>query len=202
MREPSRFPAGGEGDRKRAVMLKRKEVDGFNICVWVMFLPYQLLFLLLQPHHPTNFRCEILSGLIISEKSEILRFSFCLFPKALSPIRKWYLVLFFSLSHKFYFFKGSFLSAGKYYLASSTTMKALPMTTPCHFPATTLLLKSHVCQDFVKLSPRSPGSSFSPVSLGHLSSVRILSLLFSHWAILQRATELPNCQKNFMESFI
>lgn len=108
---------------------------------------------------------------------------------------------FFSLSHKFYFFKGSSVSAGKYYLASSTTMKALPMTTPRHLPAT-LPLKSHVCQDFVKLSPCSPGSSFSPVSLGHLSSVRILSLLFSHGAILQRATELPNCQKNFMESFI
>lgn len=60
-------------------MLKMKEVDGFNICVWVMFLQYQLLFLLPQPHHPANFNCVILSGFIISEKSEIsVYLSLCL----------------------------------------------------------------------------------------------------------------------------
>lgn len=82
MREPSAVPAGGEGDRKRVVVLKTKQVDGFNICVWVRFLPYQLLLLFPQPHHPANFKCVILSGFIISEKSEIVCFSFSLFPKA------------------------------------------------------------------------------------------------------------------------
>ena len=76
------------------------------------------------------------------------------------------------------------------------------MTTPHHFVAIKSFLKSHLWQSFVKVSPGSLGSFFSSVSLGHLSSVRILSLLFSHWAILQRATEFPNCQKNFMEIFI
>ena len=47
--EPSAVPAGGEGDRTRVVMPKRKEVDGFNTRVWAMFLKYQFSFLLPQP---------------------------------------------------------------------------------------------------------------------------------------------------------